>query len=67
MRDYKVDAAVFFDCGWVFDKISDIEFDEFKEGYGLGLRFVSPGFVFTVEGAHSDEGTEFYAKFGPTF
>ena len=65
MRQYKVDATVFFDAGWIFNESSDFEFDQIKEGYGLGLRLVLPSFTMAFEGAHGDEGTEFYVTVNP--
>jgi len=67
MKDYKLDATVFFDCGWIFDEISEFELDKYKEGYGIGLRLVLRASTVVLEGAHSDEGTEVYLKVTPIF
>lgn len=66
-REYKVDATVFFDCGWIFDEVSEFELDKHKESYGIGFRFLSPQITVTLVGAHSNEGTEVYFKVNPIF
>ncbi len=67
IRDYKVDASVFLDGGWIFDEFSEVEMDKHKSGYGLGFRLIVPRFTLSIQGAHSDDGTEFYAKVNPIF
>ncbi|MCK5346690.1 MAG: BamA/TamA family outer membrane protein [Candidatus Heimdallarchaeota archaeon] len=67
MKQMKVDASVFFDCGWVCDELSEIELSKHKESYGLGLRFIMPDVTFVIEGARSDEGLSMYVKCKPIF
>jgi len=67
-RSAEADLYPFWDGGWVFSEFSDLEFDEFKTGYGVGIKFrwVDKGEL-SVEAAHSEEGTEIYVKIHPTF
>jgi len=67
MRQYKVDATIFYDGGWIFDEITEIELQKHKGSYGIGFRFIFPRVTFLMEGAHSSEGTEFYIKANPIF
>jgi hypothetical protein len=67
-RDVELDLYPFWDGGWIFPEFSKLEFDTFKTGYGGGAKFrwLKHGSV-SFEVAHSNEGTDFYAKFVPTF
>ncbi len=67
-RDCKTDAVIFTDVGQVFDRIHDVGFDNFKVSYGTGLRTSVANFVvLSLEVAHGDEGTAFYAKSSTPF
>jgi hypothetical protein len=67
MKNYKADATVFFDMGWVFDEFSTFEIDKFRDSYGIGLRILLPRFTLAIEGAHGSEGAEIYLKMNPNF
>lgn len=67
-RDWKTDAVIFTDIGQVFDRIGDARFDHFKVSYGTGLRTSVANFVaLSLEIAHGDEGTAYYAKSSTPF
>lgn len=62
-RDFKLDAVLFWDEGQVFNEISQMQFKDFKESYGLGFRLSAANhLLIDLEIAHADEGTNFYAK-----
>jgi len=67
IKNYKADATVFFDIGWVFDEFSEFEIGKYRESYGIGFRVLMPHFTLALEGAHGDEGTEVYLKMNPNF
>jgi hypothetical protein len=51
-----VDMAVFYDTGKVASRRQDLDFDDLKESYGIGVRLVGPkSYVLRVEVAHSRE------------
>jgi outer membrane protein assembly factor BamA len=51
-----MDMAVFYDTGKVASRREDLDFDDLKESYGIGLRLVGPkGYAFRAEVAHSRE------------
>lgn len=53
-----LDMAVFYDTGKVASRREDLDFDDLKESYGIGIRLVAPrGYAFRVELAHSREHT----------
>lgn len=66
-RQYKLDAALFCDAGWIFDDYSEIEIEKIKAGYGASLRLILPNMTISLTGARSDEGTEWYIKAKPIF
>lgn len=60
-RDFKVDSVLFTDVGQVFGNFDELEWNNFKESYGLGFRFsVANVLLLSVEGAHGNEGSTFY-------
>lgn len=67
-RNLKMDAVVFFDDGMVFDQFAEMQWRDLQESYGGGFRiFVRDKNIVTVEVAHGNEGTEFYARTGTVF
>jgi hypothetical protein len=51
-----IDMAIFYDAGKVTAKREDLDFDDLKESYGIGMRLIGVrGYVFRVEAAHSRE------------
>ena len=67
-RDWKVDTVYFWDEGQVFRDISDFQWQDFEASYGGGFRIsVLNHVVLSLEVAHGDEGTHFYAKTGSPF
>jgi hypothetical protein len=67
MKNFKADATLFFDCGWVFDEVSEFELEKFQENYGIGFRFLLPRMTIALEAARSSDGTEVYFKVNPIF
>lgn len=62
-RDWKVDAVAFWDEGQVFNHFGGFKFSDFRESYGGGLRTsILNNVILSLEVAHGDEGTQFYAK-----
>jgi hemolysin activation/secretion protein len=62
-REFKLDTVVFADEGQVFNRISQFQFKNFRESYGLGFRLNLANIpLLSVEIAHGDEGTNFYVK-----
>ena len=62
-KDWKTDAVIFMDEGQVFRNFGDFKLRDFRESYGVGLRTSIAGIVLlSLEAAHGDEGTHFYAK-----
>lgn len=51
-----MDMALFYDTGKVEARRQDLDFDQLKHAYGLGMRFIGPrGYAFRMEAAHSRE------------
>ena len=51
-----MDMAIFYDTGKVTSRREDLDFDDLKESYGIGMRLIGVGgYVFRVEAAHSRE------------
>jgi hypothetical protein len=62
-REFRIETAIFWEQGQVFGEIGDFKLDQFKESYGVGLRVnAAHHLLFSLELAHGDEGTNFYAK-----
>jgi hypothetical protein len=63
-----LEFAFFYDTGKVFSDLSDFNFKDLENSYGLGIRIKAPSAViFRFDVGHSDEGTEFHFKFGSSF
>lgn len=64
-----LDLALFWDGGDVGTTIEQIRLDEFKTGWGFGLRFNTNRAVFMRldVGLGGPEGTRFFWKFSPVF
>ena len=51
-----MDMAVFYDTGKVASRREDLDFDDLKESYGIGMRLIGVnGYALRVEVAHSRE------------
>jgi len=51
-----LDMALFYDAGKVEARHEDLDFDNLKESYGIGMRLIGvKGYAFRVEAAHSRE------------
>ena len=51
-----MDMAIFYDTGKVATRREDLDFDDLKESYGIGLRLIGlEGYAFRIEVAHSRE------------
>ena len=51
-----MDMAIFYDTGKVAASRNDLDFDDLKESYGIGMRLIGlQGYVFRIEVAHSPE------------
>jgi hypothetical protein len=51
-----MDMAIFYDTGKVASRREDLDFDDLKESYGIGVRFIGmEGYVMRLEVAHSRE------------
>ena len=51
-----MDMAVFYDTGKVAARREDLDFQDLKESYGIGMRFIGlEGYVLRMEVAHSRE------------
>ena len=51
-----MDMAVFYDTGKVAARREDLDFQDLKESYGIGMRFIGlEGYVLRIEVAHSRE------------
>lgn len=51
-----MDMAVFYDTGKVASRRKDLDLDDLKQSYGIGMRIVGPnGYAFRLEVAHSRE------------
>jgi len=67
-RDFKMDSTLFWDAGQTFGEFSEMQFSDFRENYGLGLRFsVANLLLLSMEVAHGDEGTNFYVRSNSPF
>ena len=64
-----LDLALFWDGGDVGTTIEDIQLNDFKTGWGFGLRFNTNRSVFMRidAGFGGPEGARFFWKFGPAF
>ena len=62
-RDWKADTVMFYDIGQTFRKWSQFQGGDFRSSFGGGVRLSVLGHVLlSLEVAHGDEGTWFYAK-----
>jgi hypothetical protein len=53
---YFLDMAVFYDTGKVAERRRDLDFQDLKESYGIGMRLIRlQGYAFRIEAAHSRE------------
>ena len=51
-----MDMAIFYDTGKVASRREDLDFDDLKESYGIGMRLIGlEGYAFRIEVAHSRE------------
>lgn len=51
-----MDMALFYDTGKVASRREDLDFEDLKESYGIGMRFIGlQGYAFRIEVAHSRE------------
>jgi hemolysin activation/secretion protein len=51
-----LDMAVFYDTGKVTDRRRDLDLEDLKKSYGIGLRVIGlNGYAFRIEAAHSRE------------
>ena len=51
-----MDMAIFYDTGKVASRREDLDFEDLKESYGIGMRFIGmEGYVMRLEVAHSRE------------
>ena len=51
-----MDMAVFYDTGKVASRREDLDFEDLKESYGIGMRLIGlEGYVLRIEVAHSRE------------
>jgi len=51
-----LDMALFYDTGKVAARRQDLDFENLKDSYGIGMRFIGmQGYAFRVEVAHSRE------------
>lgn len=62
-----LDVAVFYDAGKAVPHRGDLDFDNLKKGYGIGLRLHGPQTTFLrLELARSREGLSFIFAFSPS-
>ena len=62
-RDFKADTVMFTDIGQTFHRWGQFQGQDFRASFGGGVRFSVLGHVLlSLEVAHGDEGTWFYAK-----
>jgi len=60
---FKMNAALFFDEGQVFNEFNDFEFKDFRESYGVGFYITHDRkSMLNLTVARSDEGTQLYLK-----
>jgi hypothetical protein len=51
-----LDMAVFYDTGKVASRREDLDFEDLKDSYGIGMRFIGVrGYAFRIEAAQSRE------------
>jgi hypothetical protein len=51
-----IDMAIFYDTGKVASRREDLDFNDLKESYGIGMRLIGvKGYAVRVEAAHSRE------------
>jgi outer membrane protein assembly factor BamA len=51
-----MDMALFYDAGKVEARRQDLDFDDLKKAYGIGMRLIGPaGYAFRIEAARSRE------------
>ena len=64
-----VDMAIFYDIGRVASKRSDLDFEDLKDSYGIGMRIhARQTAVFRFDTAFSDENKpRFIVSFGHTY
>ncbi len=62
-----LDVALFYDAGKVVPRRGDLDLDNLRKGYGIGLRFHGPQTTFLrLELARSREGLGFIFAFSPS-
>jgi hypothetical protein len=60
------EMAVFYDAGKVASRRSDLDFDNMRSDFGIGLRFHTPHTtVLRLEAARGTEGARFIISFSP--
>ncbi|RPI54207.1 MAG: hypothetical protein EHM55_11500 [Acidobacteria bacterium] len=63
-----VDMALFIDAGRVAPRFADLDINEFRKTYGLGMSFHTPVSTVTrIEVARTGEGTALVFSFSPSF
>jgi outer membrane protein assembly factor BamA len=63
-----VDMALFMDAGMVAPRFSDIDVQEFRKTYGIGMSFHTPiSTVTRIEVARTSEATSLVFSFSPSF
>ncbi|HVQ16162.1 MAG TPA: BamA/TamA family outer membrane protein [Vicinamibacterales bacterium] len=51
-----LDMAIFYDTGKVASRREDLDFEDLKSSYGIGMRFIGTrGYAFRIEAARSQE------------
>ena len=51
-----LDMAIFYDTGKVASRREDLDFEDLKDSYGIGMRFIGVrGYAFRIEAARSRE------------
>jgi len=51
-----LDMAIFYDTGKVAARREDLDFEDLKDSYGIGMRFIGvKGYAFRIEAARSQE------------
>lgn len=62
-----VEAAVFADFGNAFDRGESLRLQDFKAGYGVGLRLDTPLGMIRIDYGIGEEGGRTYFSLGPSF
>jgi outer membrane protein assembly factor BamA len=63
-----VDMALFVDAGKVTDRRADLDLDDLRTSYGIGIRFHAPAAtILRAELARTREGSALVLGFGPSF